>query len=123
MKQPLHKQTPIQGRFGGPANQVSCFKVITENHRLIFYEKVKIMSYNTKNLSVLAYANGFTLWSYTTKDVLEDIRTEGYFNDTSPFVRCGDMILVTANNQAQIQSTILAVSMVADGVVSVQPLN
>lgn len=81
------------------------------------------MPYNSKNFSVMAYANGFTLWSYTTEDELSAVKAKGYFNEIAPFARTGDMILVSANTQAEIQSTILAVSKVADGVVSVQPLN
>ena len=34
--------------------------------------------YDPKNLSVLAYANSFTLWHYVTDD--EAITSEGYFN-------------------------------------------
>ena len=29
----------------------------------------------------MAYANGFTLWNYTTPDALTDVNTAGYFND------------------------------------------
>lgn len=35
------------------------------------------MAYNAKNLSVLAYANGFTLWHYTTTDTAADVDTDG----------------------------------------------
>lgn len=51
------------------------------------------MAYNPKNLSVLAYANGFTLWHYTTPDVASDANTAGYFNGAADMLRAGDMIL------------------------------
>ena len=35
------------------------------------------MAYDTKNLNVLSYANGFTLWHYSTTDATVD--TAGYF--------------------------------------------
>ena len=54
------------------------------------------MSFNSKNFSVMAYANGFTLWNYTTPDALTDVNTAGYFNDIAPFARIGDMVLTVA---------------------------
>lgn len=80
------------------------------------------MSYNSKDFSVMAYANGFTLWSYRTKDMLGDLKEPGYFNETAPFVRAGDMIMVTANSQADIQSAILSVVEVKDQNVSVRQI-
>lgn len=75
------------------------------------------MSFNSKNFSVLAYANGFTLWSYSTEDTLPNINSDGYFNEITPFARQGDMILVTANNTAEPESAILSVTSVASSAV------
>ncbi len=73
--------------------------------------------YNSKNFSVLAYANGFTLWSYSTEDALSVVKAAGYFKEIAPFARSGDMILVTAKNTAAIEPAILSVATVsADGV-------
>lgn len=55
------------------------------------------MSYSSNNLSVLAYANGFTLWHYKTTDAAIDVDTQGYFDDAGDVMRAGDMIL--ANTQ------------------------
>ena len=55
------------------------------------------MAFSSKNLSVLAYANGFTLWHYTTVDLATDVDTSGYFNDATDIVRVGDMILTNAD--------------------------
>lgn len=77
------------------------------------------MSYNTKNFSVLAYANGFTLWNYSTEDSLSTVKGAGYFNEISPFARAGDMILTNASNNSTLETAILSVSKIADGVVTV----
>ncbi len=49
------------------------------------------MSYNTTNLSVLAYANNFTLWHYTTTDAA--VTGAGYFNAASDMLRINDLII------------------------------
>ena len=77
------------------------------------------MSYDTKSFSVLAYANGFTLWNYSTTDTLETVKTAKYFNETAPFVRVGDMILVNASTSGTLETAILVVSANAEGTVSV----
>lgn len=68
------------------------------------------MSYNSKNFSVMAYANGFTLWNYTTEDGLSAVQTAGYFNEIAPFARPGDMVLVNANAESTPQPAILSVA-------------
>lgn len=50
------------------------------------------MAFNSQNLSVLAYANGFTLWHYTTADPAATVDTAGYFNSAAGMLRLGDMI-------------------------------
>ena len=49
------------------------------------------MPFDTRDLSVLAYANGFTLWHYKTDD--RSIDQSGYFDPASELLRAGDMIL------------------------------
>lgn len=51
------------------------------------------MAYSSKNLSVLAYANGFTLWHYTTHDAAHEMVARPYFDPASDMLRAGDMIL------------------------------
>lgn len=77
------------------------------------------MSFNNKNFSVMSYANGFTLWNYTTEDTLQTVKGEGYFDETAPFARKGDMILVVADKAAAIESTILFVKSISDKNVTV----
>ena len=54
------------------------------------------MAYKAQNLSVIAYANGFTLWHYrTTEDAFATIDTTGYFDKASDMLRVGDAMYVT----------------------------
>ena len=50
------------------------------------------MAFLSKNLSVLAYANNFTLWHYTTADVQATVTTAGYLNSAASMVRVNDLI-------------------------------
>ena len=55
------------------------------------------MSFAVRNLSVLAYANGFTLWHYKTNgDALPSVQSPGYFDEAVDMLASGDMLLVTA---------------------------
>lgn len=49
------------------------------------------MAYNSSNLSVLAYANNFTLWHYTTADTA--VTGAGYFNGAVSMLRVNDLII------------------------------
>lgn len=77
------------------------------------------MAYNNKNFSVMAYANGFTLWNYQTPDALTAVKGSGYFNESAPFIRKGDMILAMAGTSGTLAPAILYIGNVADGVVTV----
>ena len=52
-----------------------------------------------ENLSVLAYANGFTLWHYRTTAASEYIEAYGYFSKAGNMLRVGDIILVQASDK------------------------
>lgn len=80
------------------------------------------MAYNPKNLSVLAYANGFTLWHYTTTDYAATIDTAGYFDTAADMVRVGDMILANVATAAAPAAGILVVRSNANGTVNVTDL-
>ena len=56
------------------------------------------MAYDPNSLSVLAYANGFTLWHYKTGDSSTTADDAGYFNGAADMVRVGDMILANVDN-------------------------
>lgn len=80
------------------------------------------MAYVSKNLSVLAYSNGFTLWHYTTPDTATTVDTSGYFNSASDMVRVGDMILANTDTAASYATGVFVVASNAAGVVDVANL-
>ena len=61
------------------------------------------MAFQNKNLSVLVYANGFTLWHFKTDDILRDI-TDGYFNNSYDLMAPGDIFIINAKDGAVIKT-------------------
>ena len=50
-----------------------------------------------RNLSVLAYAQGFTLWHYKAlARRIDEVCAEDYFDDLGDMLASGDMLLVSA---------------------------
>ena len=67
------------------------------------------MAFAIRNLSVLAYANGFTLWHYKSgKDRLDAVTSGNYLADASDMLAVGDMIMITAADGARIVCVTLA---------------
>jgi hypothetical protein len=61
------------------------------------------MAFALRNLSVLAYANGFTLWHYkATSDKLTQTAKTGYFADAADLLAEGDMVMLCATEGAKI---------------------
>lgn len=55
------------------------------------------MEFAIRNLSVLAYAQGFTLWHYRAGTApLDRVAVRGFFNDAADMFAAGDMVLVSA---------------------------
>lgn len=54
------------------------------------------MAFANKNLSVIAYANGFTMWHYGAQDKIADISKAGYFNNVRTLMNIGDVIIINA---------------------------
>lgn len=52
------------------------------------------MAFAMRNLSVLAYANGFTLWHY--KAGRDEVTRAGYFDQAGDLLSAGDMVLVSS---------------------------
>lgn len=77
------------------------------------------MAYASKDLSVLAYANGFTLWHYTTTDVAADVDTSGYFNEASDMLRVGDIIVANTDTDGTPVSGFYLVNANTAGVIDV----
>ncbi|MCL2331232.1 MAG: hypothetical protein FWC61_01675 [Proteobacteria bacterium] len=56
------------------------------------------MAFQNKNLSVIAYANGFTLWHYAAAETKAAITANGYFNDVKTLMNAGDIIMVNGSD-------------------------
>ena len=61
------------------------------------------MAYEAPNLSVLAYANSFTLWHYITEK--DDPTVKGYWNNATCMLRANDVI--TTNWQGRTDSLVV----------------
>lgn len=61
------------------------------------------MAFSVRNLSVLSYANGFTLWHYKAEfDVLERVGGHGFFAAASDMLSAGDIMMVSASDGARL---------------------
>ena len=76
------------------------------------------MAFQNKNLSVIAYANGFTLWHYAANETLSAITTSGYFNNVATLMNTGDIIIINASDGTSIKAIT-----VSSGVVTVAALS
>lgn len=55
------------------------------------------MAFQNKNLSVIAYANGFTLWHYASQDDINEIFLDSsYFKNIWALCARGDMMYITS---------------------------
>lgn len=54
------------------------------------------MAFRNRDLSVLAYANGFTLWHWAGDDPMETVLADGYFNDVHTLMNTGDIIIINS---------------------------
>ena len=62
------------------------------------------MAFSVRNLSMLAYANGFTLWRYKAgSDVLEQVGSRGFFVAASDMLTAGDIMMVSPGDGAQLR--------------------
>ena len=61
------------------------------------------MSFQNKNLSVIAYANGFTLWHYVAGETMATISANGYFNNVRTLMNVGDIIIINASDNTAIK--------------------
>jgi len=76
------------------------------------------MAFQNKKLSVIAYANGFTLWHYVATETLTAISTSGYFNNVATLMNTGDIIIINASDGTSIKAIT-----VSSGVVTVAALS
>lgn len=61
------------------------------------------MAFQNKNLSVIAYANGFTLWHYSAAETMSTISATGYFNSVKSLMNIGDIIIINASDNTLIK--------------------
>lgn len=80
------------------------------------------MAFKNQDLSVIAYANGFTLWSYKTSDTITATKTAGYFSQIASFAREGDMILTVCSSTKSSSVAILYISKVSSDSVIVSDI-
>ena len=55
------------------------------------------------DMSVIAFANGFTLWHYKTPDAFEEVLEPGYFKPLAKVISAGDIIIVTTKDGSNIR--------------------
>lgn len=61
-----------------------------------------------KNLSVIAYANGFTLWHYKSSETMKEITDPSYFVPVKTLMHTGDIIIINAKEETAIRKLVLA---------------
>ncbi len=61
------------------------------------------MAFQNKNLSVIAYANGFTLWHYAANETLETIAAASYFDGVKTLMNTGDIVIINASDNTSIK--------------------
>lgn len=66
------------------------------------------MAFQNKNLSVIAYANGFTLWHYAENVTMATITASGYFNDVKTLMNTGDIIIINASDNTSLKKVAVA---------------
>jgi hypothetical protein len=77
------------------------------------------MAFAIRNLSVLAYANGFTLWHYKAgRDRLFHVEKLDFFADAADMLAEGDIMMISAADGGRI----LTVASGASGEVATGPL-
>lgn len=80
------------------------------------------MAFKKNNLSVFAYANGFTLWHYVTKtDKIKDLESTerpSYFLPVRNLMNTGDIIILNGSDATVIRKIVLA-----DNKVKIKPLD
>jgi hypothetical protein len=78
------------------------------------------MAFAIRNLSVLAYANGFTLWHYKAgTDRLQSVVARDFFTDAADMLTQGDILMISATDGVRM----VAVAAPEDGIVVTAPLS
>ncbi len=79
------------------------------------------MAFDARDFSILAYANGFTLWHYATPDLCGAVTRRGYFDEAHDLIEAGDMIMAhTGAGEKGASASILLVAANGGGGVAVR---
>lgn len=81
----------------------------------------RIKMFRNKDLSVLVYSNGFSLWQYYAGDSLEKVEVDGYFDKVKHLCATGDIIIIVAKGQVGKETAIRSI-LLEDGVVKLKQL-
>lgn len=76
--------------------------------------------FKNKDLSVIAYASGWTLWQYYTEDSLETVELDGYFDKIKELCATGDIIIIVVKGNGK--ETAIRSILLEDGVVKLTKL-
>jgi hypothetical protein len=61
------------------------------------------MAFSLRDLSVLAYANGFTLWHYRGRaNSVAEVQQAGFLDEAHDMLAAGDMVMVSAADGAKL---------------------
>lgn len=77
--------------------------------------------FRNKDLSVIAFVNGFTLWQHYTEDSLETVEVDGYFDKVSHLCATGDIMIIVAKGQVGKETAIRSI-VLENGVVKLTHL-
>jgi len=61
------------------------------------------MAFKNSNLSVIAYANGWTMWHYSNYETLEEIEKDHYFDKVWHLANTGDIIVINGKDGTAIR--------------------
>ena len=75
------------------------------------------MSLVLHDLSVLAYANNFTLWHYKTVDA--SVTGSNYFNNAADMMHVGDLLIANLDTDGSPSTKFYIVTGISSGVVTV----
>ena len=79
------------------------------------------MAFDTRNMSVIAYANGFTLWHYVSQDNIDQISKDNYFpKGFAQLAHTGDIIIVNPGDETACFRTVV---ITPDGKMQLTKLN
>lgn len=66
------------------------------------------MAFQNQKLSVIGYANGFTLWHYFASEETSAVFADGFFNEVRDLMHSGDVIYITKAGSTYIRVIWLA---------------